>query len=130
MDIGIIIIIRSCNGVAVIPNRVPSHVNKPGILPGLCLIFLLIALLVASFRFAPAKFQRGAGTVLVGTYLVTWGFVLVAAYYRSYTNFFLRALLWACEHFPGTGTRKMALLWSACAFLLGGSIILSGLGVF
>ncbi len=111
------------------PQPIQSRANKPGVLFGVSLIFLLIALLVAAVMFAPAKFQRGWGTVLVGVYLVTWGIMLFASYYQSHTNFFFRGLLWACERLPASGGKRMALLWSACAFLVGGSIIVSGLGV-
>jgi hypothetical protein len=55
--------------------------------------------------------------------------MFLGACYQSQNNFFLRALLWACEHFPLGNGKRMALLWSGCAFLLGGWIILIGLGV-
>jgi hypothetical protein len=111
------------------PHTLHERPDMPGVLLGVSLIFLLIALLVAALVFAPAKFQHGWGTVFGGIYLVAWGFMFLAAYYQSHTNFFLRALLWVCERFPGRGGKKMALLWSVCAFLVGGSIILSSLGV-
>ncbi len=88
------------------PHPLQSHPTKPGVLFGVSLIFLLIALLVAAVMFAPAKFQRGWGTVLVGSYLVTWGFMLLAAYYQSHTNFFLRGLLWACSAFQALVVRR------------------------
>jgi hypothetical protein len=111
------------------PHPTQTAANRPGVILGASLIFLLIALLVAAIRFAPGKFQHGWGTVLDGIYLVTWGFMFLGAYYQSQSNFFLRALLWACEHFPLGNSKRMALLWSGCAFLLGGGIILIGLGV-
>jgi hypothetical protein len=111
------------------PQPTEAAANRPGVILGVSLIFLLIALLVAAIRFAPAKFQHGWGAVVDGIYLVTWGFMFLGAYYHSQSNFFFRALLWACEYFPFGDSKRMALLWSGCAFLIGGGTILIGLGV-
>ena len=107
-----------------------THSDRPGIVIGICLVFLVIALLVASLIFAPAKFQKGWETILVGIYLITWGCIFLAAYFCAYRSFFLRAILWFCERLPGLGGKKMARLWSACAFLVGASLILVGLGAW
>jgi hypothetical protein len=73
------------------PHPTEAAADRPGVLLGVSLIFLLIAILVAAIRFAPGKFQHGWGTVLDGIYLVTWGFMFLGAYYQSQSNFFLRA---------------------------------------
>jgi hypothetical protein len=103
--------------------------DERGRLAGLVLTLTLFALLVACLRFAPGKFHRGWRTILVGAYSVTWGFVLLAAYFSIEPNFFLRAVLWVSERVPGLGGKKLLRLWSAIFILGGGIVILIGIGV-
>jgi len=105
--------------------------NETGLLLSLTLIGLLLVLLVAACvsGIKPGPVQRGAGSVLLGLYLIAWGCMFLASYYFSHKSFFLRGLMWVCEHFSHPASRKMAFFYFALAFGLGAMGVLAGLGI-
>ena len=107
-----------------------ASVNEPGYAIGTGLIALLIALLVASFVVGvPEHLGQGLGTVILGIYIMAWGFMFLASYYFSHKSFFLRGLVWVCEHASRPADRKMAFFYFALAVLLGGVSVVKGLGL-
>ena len=66
---------------------------------------------------------------LLGLYIMAWGFMFLASYYFGHKSFFLRALVWVCEHFSYPRGRKMAFFYFALAFGLGLMALLAGLGI-
>ena len=108
-----------------------GHPNERGYLLSAVLIGILAALLVAAqqagFEAGPVK--AGRGTVLLRLYVMAWGCMFLASYYFSHKSFFLRALVWVCEHFSYPRSRKMAFFYFALAFGLGFMALLAGLGI-
>lgn len=90
------------------------------------LVALLLAVENAGLESGPVK--AGAGTVLLGVYVMAWGLMFLASYYWAHKSFFLRALAWVCVHISYPKSRKMAFFYFALAFILGSVSILSGLG--
>ena len=76
--------------------------NEPGIALGVSLIAILGVLLVSTLLagFKPGPMRTGPSTVLLGLYLMAWGAMFLASYFYSHKTFFLRALIWVCEHGP------------------------------
>ena len=105
--------------------------NEPGILLGMTLIAFLCVLLVGAlyFGFEPGPIRPGIGSVLLGLYIMAWGVMFLASYYFSHKTFFLRGLIWLCEHLSAPAGRKMAFFYFALAFFLGGAGLLAGLGI-
>lgn len=105
---------------------------EPGYLIGGSLIAILIGLLIAVFAWGPAPgpVKEGSSTVLLGAYVFAWGLMFLASYYYGHKTFFLRALLWMCEHWSHPKGRKMAFFYFGLATLIGGGTMLRGLGVF
>jgi hypothetical protein len=102
--------------------------KERGILLGSTLIAFLCALLAGSLHFGvePGPIRPG---VLLGLYIMAWGAMFLAGYYFSHKTFFLRGLIWVCEHLSAPAGRKMAFFYSALAFCLGGAGLLAGLGL-
>jgi hypothetical protein len=109
----------------------PSPQNEPGHLLSWALIGILVLLLLAALDtgVASGPMKPGVGTVLLGLYLVAWGLCFLASYYYSHKAFFLRGLMWVCEHFSHPSGRKMAFFYFGLAMLVGGAAILIGLGL-
>jgi len=105
--------------------------GQPGYALGILLISVLLLFNVAVFVAAPTfpPPSRGLGTVLIGAYLITWGLMFLASYYFSHKTFFLRGLLWVCEHFSNPRGKSMAFFYFALATVLGVVMVLVGLGV-
>jgi hypothetical protein len=105
--------------------------GQPGYALGILLISILLLFNVAVFVTEPAfpPRSRSLGTVLVGAYLITWGLMFLASYYFSHKTFFLRGLLWLCEHFSNPRGKRMAFFYFALATVLGVVAVLVGLGV-
>jgi len=105
--------------------------NEPGYGLSAALIALLIILLVAYFSVGGAveHMGPGRGTVLLGVYIMAWGFMFLASYYFSHKSFFLRGLIWVCEHWSRPSGRKMAFFYFALAVLAGGASVVKGLGL-
>lgn len=105
--------------------------NDPGYALSLILIAVLLGLLYAveASDLEPGPVKPGAGTVLLGVYVLAWGCMFLASYYFSHKSFFLRGLAWVCEHLSYPRSRKMAFFYFALASLLGGAAILTGVGV-
>jgi hypothetical protein len=105
--------------------------KEPGYLLSAALIGILVALLwsaeEAGLQSGPVR--PGRGTVLLGLYVMAWGFMFLASYYFSHKSIFLRALVWVCEHFSWPRSRKMAFFYFALASGLGSMAVLSGLGL-
>ena len=55
--------------------------------------------------------------------------MFLASYYFSQKTFFLRGLMWICEHFSNPRGKKMAFFYFALATVLGLVLVLKGLGV-
>ena len=105
--------------------------NEQGYLLSVILISVLIALLIAVQKtgLQPGPVKAGRGTVLLGVYLIAWGFMFLASYFFSHKSFFLRALIWVCEHFSYPRSRKMAIFYFALAFAIGSMAVLAGLNL-
>ncbi|WP_041675140.1 hypothetical protein [Ramlibacter tataouinensis] len=105
--------------------------NEPGYLLSAVLIGLLLALLgatqAAGIESGPVK--PGAGTVLLGLYVIAWGCMFLASYYYSHKAVFFRGLIWVCEKLSFPASRKMAFFYFALASGLGTMAVLKGLGI-
>jgi len=111
--------------------RSSSRENERGLGLGIGLIAILLALFLAvmatDFKAGPAK--PGPNTVFLGLYLIAWGCMFLAAYYYSHKSFFLRGLIWVCEHFSHPAHRKMAFFYFALSAGLGSIAVIQGLGL-
>jgi hypothetical protein len=116
--------------ISTVPSP-PTIPNEPGYVLGASLIGLLLVLFIACIAFepSPGRLHAGFGTVLLGVYILTWGVMFLAAYYFSHKSFFLRGLIWVCEHLSHPAGRKMAFFYFALAAFLGSMGVLKGLGV-
>lgn len=105
--------------------------NEPGHLLSWTLIGILVAFLVAidATGFEPGPIKPGLNTVLLGLYLMAWGFMFLASYYYSHKSFFLRGLLWVCLHFSFPPGKKMAFFYFGLALLMGGLAVIKGLDI-
>jgi hypothetical protein len=105
--------------------------NEPGVALGLLLIAVLAVLLIATqfSGFKTGPIRPGTNTVLLGVYLMTWGLMFLASYYFSHKTFFLRGLIWACEHWSHPKGRGMAFFYAALSLLMGGFVTLTGFGL-
>jgi len=111
--------------------RIEGALNEPGHLLGFASIGLLVLLLVAAFQsgIETGPIRPGTGTVLLGVYVMAWGFMFLASYFYSHKSFFFRALIWVCERLSFPASRAMALFYFVLAFVVGGATILAGLGL-
>jgi len=109
----------------------PAVRDEPGVLLGLSLIALLIALLAVALALGlrPGPMQPGAANVFGALYLLAWGVMFLCAYFFSRKTFFFRALLWVCYHLSYPRGKGMALFYAALAFIIGGIALVSGLGL-
>lgn len=113
---------------------VPGPTNPPnesGYLLGTILIAVLVVLLVAVLQAGvePGPIRPGTGSVLLGLYVLAWGFMFLASYFYSHKTFFFRALIWVCEHFSFPPSRKMAFFYFALTLFIGGLAVLKGLAL-
>ncbi len=113
------------------PKNKSSPKNELGLGLGLFLIGILVILLVTALlfgkKFGPSK--TNLYTILVGLYLIVWGFMYLASYFYEYKSFFFRALIWTCEHFSWPARREMALFYFVLAMVLGCLELLVGFRV-
>ena len=82
---------------------------------------LLWAVLVAEQR--TGHLDRGEAAVWLGAYVMAWGAMLALSYWWAHKSFFLRGLMWLCEHGSRPSGRKMAWFYAAA---LGGFLGLMG----
>ena len=108
-----------------------QQLNEPGYLLSAGLIALIVALFVAYLAAggAPEHLAASSGTIILGLYLMAWGFMFLASYYFSHKSIFLRGLIWVCEHFSWPAGRGMAFFYFALCAIGGGIIVLKGLGL-
>lgn len=103
--------------------------NEPGVGLSICLISILLALFLGTIATGlttdPSRYWLG--NVVVGLYLIAWGCMFLAAYYYSHKTFFLRALIWICEHFSRPAHRKMAFFCFALFAGMGFVLLVQGL---
>lgn len=111
--------IEAGSAPAVLPRE-----GRGGVL-GFALICLLAFVTVATLRAPPATKD-----VVVGTYLITWGCMFIAAYFFSHKTFFLRGLLWFCTRMSCPSTPKMAFFYGFMTIGMGTVSILAGHGLF
>ena len=116
------------------PLPVPSSAgspNEPGYILSFVLIGALAGLLLAAERagIEPGPVKAGRGTILLGLYIMAWGCAFLGSYYFSHKSFFLRALIWVCEHVSFPRNRKMAFFYFALAFGIGLMALLAGLSL-
>ncbi|MBC8072357.1 MAG: hypothetical protein IAG13_28805 [Deltaproteobacteria bacterium] len=104
--------------------------QEDGLVLGLVLISILAALLFSAFAVGvhDGPIEPGLGTVLSGLYAMAWGVMFLLAYFFAHKTFFLRALMWMCEHASRPSGRIMALFYAAVGIGLGGYTVLRGLG--
>ena len=111
------------NPAGIAPAASPPE-ERGGVL-GFALICLLAFVTVATLRAPPATKD-----VVVGTYLITWGCMFIAAYFFSHKTFFLRGLLWFCTRMSCPSTPKMAFFYGFMTIGMGTVSILAGHGWF
>jgi hypothetical protein len=104
-------------------NGLPA---ERGVLLSATLIGILLALLCV-LTVVERDSSSPALEVWTGLYIQVWGWMFLAAYYYSHKSFFLRGLMWVCEHFSVPPGRRMAFFYFGLCFLLGGVAILKGL---
>ena len=104
--------------------------KEAGLALSFVLILVLVVLLVAVLRTLPdhGEPQTPIGSIALGLYIIAWGCMFLASYYFSHKAFFLRGLIWVCEHFSRPRSRKMAFFYFALATALGGASLIPGLG--
>ena len=110
----------------------PSQVqNESGVALGIGLIAVLLVLLVATLASGLEARPVGPGpsSIFLGLYLLAWGAMFLASYFYSHKTFFLRGLIWICEHWSSPKGRGMAFFYAALATFLGSLAMLSGLGL-
>jgi hypothetical protein len=102
--------------------------DRPGYGLGILLIGVLVALALAMLYVGlpSGPIQHGPGMVLLGLYSHALGVMFLAAYRYRHHTFFLRGLVWICEHSNPSG-RIMALGCFAMLFALGTIAIVMGL---
>lgn len=66
-------------------------------------------------------------SIYTGLYLQIWGILFFLSYFHSHKTFFLRWLIWVCEHLSAPRGRKMAFFYFALAFGLGSISIFNGI---
>ena len=105
--------------------------NETGFLLSLALVGLLVALLVAVLAVGvnSGPIQPGPRGILLGLYIMVWGCMFLASYYFSHKSFFLRGLVWICEHISYPASRKMAFFYFLLAFGVGTMALLAGMGI-
>jgi hypothetical protein len=105
--------------------------SEPGYLLGGMLIAVLVGLLAAAILSGEVagSFRQGSPSVFTGLYLQAWGLMFLASYYFSHKTFFLRRLMWVCEHFSYPRGRGMAFFYFCLAFSLGTVALMKGLGL-
>jgi hypothetical protein len=108
-----------------------SPPNESGYLLGTILIGALVVLLVAALQIGiePGPIRPGIGSVLLGLYVLAWGFMFLASYFYSHKTFFFRGLIWVCEHLSFPASRKMAFFYFALTLFIGGLSVLKGLAL-
>ena len=77
----------------------------------------------------PGPIRPGAGSVLLGLYVLAWGFMFLASYFFSHKTFFFRGLIWVCEHLSFPASRKMAFFYFVLTLFIGGLTVLKGLAL-
>ena len=105
--------------------------NETGMALGLVLIAGLVALLLAALLSGEpgGRFGEDRRTILLGLYLIAWGGMFLASYRFAHKTFFFRALMRVCEQWSFPKGRGMALFYGALAILLGGTALLTGVGI-
>ena len=94
--------------------------DEPGYALSALLIGVLAVLLVASMVAGPrlSHLVPGVADALGGVFLIALGAMFALSYRWSHKAFFLRALMWLCEHGSRPAGRFMAWFYAAlCAFL-------------
>ncbi len=104
--------------------------SEPGYALGFGLIIFLALLLAGALYMGAATgpLHAGVGTTLLGLYTMAWGCMFLASYYFAPKTFFLRGLLWVCEHWSHPAGRGMAFFYFALSICVGGAAFLAGLG--
>ena len=104
---------------------------EPGYLLGGMLIAVLVSLLAAAILSGEVagSFKRGSPSFFTGLYLQAWGLMFLASYYFCHKTFFLRGLMWVCEHLSNPRGRGMAFFYFCLAFSLGTVALIRGLGL-
>lgn len=97
--------------------------ERGGVL-GFALIGLMALLTVAALIARP-----DIKNVVMGLYLMAWGFMFLASYFFSHKTFFLRGLLWFCIKMACPSTPKMAFFYAFMGIGMGAVSIASGLGL-
>ncbi|MFD1710803.1 hypothetical protein FVQ98_01670 [Ottowia sp. GY511] len=103
-----------------------SEADESGYLLSAVLIGVLAALLwaVLAAEQRTGYLDQGDAAVWPGAYVMAWG----AMFGLSYWWFFLRGLMWLCEHGSRPSGRKMAWFYAALGGFLGLMGAFKGLG--
>jgi hypothetical protein len=88
--------------------------------------FLLVMTFRSGFELGPIA--NGPAAFFLGAYLQCWGLLFVASYFFPAGSYFLKGLIWLCEHTSRPRGRWTALLWGAFAIVMGTGAMLQGLG--
>ena len=105
--------------------------DEPGYLLSAVLITPIVVLFGAYLVVGgpPDHLAASSGTIILGLYLMTWGFMFLVSYYFSHRSIFLRGLIWICEHSSWPAGRRMAFFYFALGAFGGGIVVLKGLGL-
>ena len=105
--------------------------NETGVALGLGIIGALAGLwaLILAIGLPSGPLRKDPAIAVMGVHTMFWGLLFLASYYYSHKCFFLRGLIWICEHFSRPSGRRMALSYFALMFGMGVFFLLIGLGV-
>nr|CAS02589.1 putative integron gene cassette protein [uncultured bacterium]CAS03050.1 putative integron gene cassette protein [uncultured bacterium] len=86
--------------------------DEPGYFVSLLCIGLLVSLFVASL-------YRNSEVLWAGIFLPSLGLMFLASYFFDHKAFFLRGLMWICEHFSRPCSRNMAFFYFGICMMPG-----------
>lgn len=112
-----------------------NHTNERndqqrGAMLGAVLIAILAVLLLAAWSLglsSQRSLENGAGTVVMGVFLIALGTMFLSSYFKSASSFFLRWLLQLSMSFPFFRSPRMAIFLAGLCMLVGVLTIAKGL---
>lgn len=106
--------------------------QETGLALGILIIGILLVLMLSATAVGNPKIHtiaKDPESIITGIYFQYIGILFLLSYFFSYKCFFFRWLMWICENLSSPKGSKMALFYSALAFGIGTTVLLTGLGV-